>query len=50
MPLIEDLIFDIPPLTRVMCLSSVVLTVLTYLEFVTPYNLYFNLKLIIQNF
>ena len=48
--MIEQLIIDIPPLTRTMCITSIALTVLTYIDIVHPYNLYFNFKLITSNY
>ena len=46
MPLIEDLVREVPPITRIMCGISILLTFLCYLEYATPYNLYFNWKII----
>lgn len=47
MGLIEDLFLEVPTITRTMCATSFLLTILTYLEIVEPYNLYFNLNLIV---
>lgn len=46
MNIVEAILIDVPPITRILCVFSVVLTFLTYIDFVTPYALYFNIKLI----
>lgn len=38
-------VLDIPPLTRALVLSSVVLSYATYVQYVKPSNLYLNYKL-----
>lgn len=50
MGIVEELFLEVPTITRAMCVTSFLLTVLTYLELVEPYNLYFNVNLIIRNF
>ena len=49
MGLLEDLIKDVPPITRTLCGASILLTFLTYIEVISPYNLYFNAALVITN-
>ncbi|EGR32571.1 hypothetical protein IMG5_077370 [Ichthyophthirius multifiliis] len=48
--MLQQIITDIPPLTRIMCFLSIILTLLTYIDLVNSYNLYFNFKLITQNY
>ena len=50
MAFIEDLIFEIPPITLSMIALSITLTCLTFFEIVTPYTFYFNLNLIVYKF
>lgn len=50
MGIIEELFLEVPAITRTMCATSLLLTILTYLEIVDPYNLYFDFKLIIHKF
>lgn len=40
-----SLITDIPPVTRFMCLGSIVLSYITYIQVLQPANLYLNWKL-----
>jgi len=49
MGLLEDLIKDVPPITRTLCGLSLLLTFLTYVEVVSPYNLYFTVNLAFKN-
>jgi len=50
MVLVEDLLRDVPPITRMLCGSSILLHFLVYLGTVTQYDLYFNIKLIVSKF
>ena len=49
MGLLEDLIKEVPPITRTLCGVSMLLTLLTYVEVISPYNMYFNATLAIKN-
>ncbi|KAL4510111.1 hypothetical protein ABPG72_010304 [Tetrahymena utriculariae] len=48
--MLEGILSEIPPITRTMCGMILLLSVMTYTEIVQPYNLYFNLKLIVFKF
>lgn len=46
----EDLMREIPPITKVLCGGSVLIQLLVYLEAITKYDIYFNLNLILTKF
>jgi Derlin-2/3 len=48
--MLEQLFFEVPPLTRAMCTLAVVLSMLVYLDAVAPWQLYLNLQLITKKF
>ena len=50
MPLLEDLIFEVPPITLSMITLAIILTGLTFFEIVAPYTFYFNINLIVTKF
>lgn len=46
MNIVEFMVTDVPPITRALCFFSCTLTFLAYIDIVSPYTLFFNLKLI----
>jgi len=50
MVLVEDMIREVPPITKVLCGSSILLQLLVYLGALTKYDIYFNLNFIFNKF
>lgn len=50
MVLLEDLMKEVPPITKVLCGSSIVIHFLIYIEAITKYDIYFNVNLIMSKF
>jgi len=49
MGMFEDMIKDVPPITRTLCGISILLTLMTYVELISPSNLYFSFTLAFKN-
>lgn len=43
--MVLEYILDIPPLTRIIVISSIILSYATYVQYLKPSNLYLNYKL-----
>ena len=50
MPVINDLLASIPPITKGILLISILLTACVSLDICTPFKLYFNYNLIKKNY
>jgi len=50
MVLIEDLVREVPPVTRILCGGSILLHFLIHIQAITKYDVYFNLDLITSKF
>jgi len=50
MVFVESMLSEVPPVTRVLCGSSVIIHLLAYINFVTQYDVFFSFQLIFSKF
>ena len=46
MNIAENIIFEIPPVTRSICLIVITLSLLSYLDITNPFSYYFSINII----
>lgn len=50
MVFVEDMLKEVPPVTKALCGSTAILQLLVYVNAISKYDLYFNLNLILSKF